>query len=145
MEAPNGLPDHVLNNPDFGPFFTDCLGALDGTHCPVIVKSKDAPAYRCRHKCTCQNVLGVCTFEERFSFIHAGWEGTAHDSTVLTDALKKGLFSVPEGKYYLVDAGYALSRFFLAPYRGVRYHLKEWRQARDAHPDLEYVATAIYV
>lgn len=30
------------------------------------------------------------------------------------------------GKYYLVDAGYANTRGFLAPCRGIRYHLKEW-------------------
>jgi hypothetical protein len=31
-----------------------------------------------------------------------------------------------QGKYYLVDAGYANTTNFLAPYRGVRYHLREW-------------------
>lgn len=31
------------------------------------------------------------------------------------------------GKYYLVDAGYANAPGFLAPYRGVRYHLSEHR------------------
>ena len=31
-----------------------------------------------------------------------------------------------QGKFYLADAGYALSRLTLTPYRGVRYHLKEW-------------------
>jgi len=29
------------------------------------------------------------------------------------------------GKYYLVDAGYTTMPGFIAPYRGVRYHLKE--------------------
>lgn len=31
-----------------------------------------------------------------------------------------------QGKFYLGDAGYALSWKVLTPYRGVRYHLKEW-------------------
>jgi hypothetical protein len=30
------------------------------------------------------------------------------------------------GKYYLVDAGYACRTGFLPPYRGTRYHLKEY-------------------
>lgn len=30
------------------------------------------------------------------------------------------------GTYYLCDNGYANSEGFLTPYRGVRYHLKEW-------------------
>lgn len=29
------------------------------------------------------------------------------------------------GKYYLVDAGYANTTEFLAPFQGVRYHLSE--------------------
>ena len=32
------------------------------------------------------------------------------------------------GQYYLVDAGYTNGVGFLAPYRGRRYHLSEWRQ-----------------
>jgi len=31
-----------------------------------------------------------------------------------------------QGSYYLVDAGYTNCEGFLAPYRGHRYHLKEW-------------------
>jgi len=40
---------------------------------------------------------------------------------------------VPQGKYYLGDAGYGCTKHVLAPYRGVRYHLKEQRQA-DLRP-----------
>jgi hypothetical protein len=35
------------------------------------------------------------------------------------------------GKYWLGDAGYGNSEFVIAPYRGVRYHLKEVRQANQ--------------
>ena len=72
-----------------------------------------------------QNVLGVVNFDMLFTYVLAGWEGSAHDSRVLDDAKGKGLPMLP-GKYYLGDAGYALSRMCLTPYRGVRYHLKEW-------------------
>ena len=30
------------------------------------------------------------------------------------------------GNYYLADAGYVNGNRFLAPYRGTRYHLREW-------------------
>ena len=33
---------------------------------------------------------------------------------------------MPPGKFYLVDGRYANTCSFLAPYRGVRYHLKEF-------------------
>nr|AAU10684.1 hypothetical protein [Oryza sativa Japonica Group] len=40
-------------------------------------------------------------------------------------------FNVPQGKYYLVDGGYANTPSFLAPYRGVRYHLKEFGRGQQ--------------
>ncbi|KAL0430948.1 UNVERIFIED_CONTAM: hypothetical protein Sradi_0720800, partial [Sesamum radiatum] len=33
---------------------------------------------------------------------------------------------VPTGNYYLCDNGYGNVEGFLTPYKGVRYHLKEW-------------------
>ena len=35
------------------------------------------------------------------------------------------------GCYYLVDAGYTNYEGFLAPFRGQRYHLNEWRQGHQ--------------
>ena len=82
---------------------------------------------------------------ERFVFVLPGWEGAAGDSRVLDSAFH-GDFSVPNGKYYLADAGtsvrtpeilmigYGLSTEVLTPYRGVRYHLKEWSQIANARP-----------
>lgn len=72
-----------------------------------------------------QNGLGVVDFNLCFTFVLVGWEGSAHDGRVLLDAIAKGLF-VHLGRYYLGDAGYAWTRYCLTPYRGVRYHLREW-------------------
>ena len=36
------------------------------------------------------------------------------------------------GNYYLADSGYANAPGFLTPYRGARYHLKEWGNGRSA-------------
>ncbi|KAJ3688955.1 hypothetical protein LUZ61_018119 [Rhynchospora tenuis] len=33
---------------------------------------------------------------------------------------------IPEGKYYLVDAGFMTTSSLITPYRGTRYHLKEY-------------------
>jgi len=65
----------------------------------------------------------ACDFDLNITFISCGWEGSASDAKVLSSAIVRG-FKVPEGKFYLVDGGYANTQFFLAPYRGVRYHLK---------------------
>ncbi|XP_019055946.1 PREDICTED: uncharacterized protein LOC104613038 [Nelumbo nucifera] len=41
---------------------------------------------------------------------------------------------VPQGKYYLVNAGFALKSGFLTPYRSTRYHLKEWGAYQPENP-----------
>lgn len=67
----------------------------------------------------------ACDFDLNITFISSGLEGSATDSRVLRSAMSKG-FQVPPGKFYLVDGGYANTPSFLAPYQGVRYHLKEF-------------------
>ncbi|XP_057747457.1 uncharacterized protein LOC130966657 [Arachis stenosperma] len=58
--------------------------------------------------------------------------GSAHDTRIFMEALrtKKLNFShPPEGKYYLVDAGYPTFKGFLEPYRHTRYHIPQFRLA----------------
>ncbi|XP_068662834.1 uncharacterized protein [Aristolochia californica] len=64
--------------------------------------------------------MAACVFDMQFTFIFVGREGTTVDSRVLksTSTRRDKLF-VPEGKYYLVDAGYANLFGFFAPYRAI--------------------------
>ncbi|XP_039120559.1 putative nuclease HARBI1 [Dioscorea cayenensis subsp. rotundata] len=105
----------------------DCIGALDGTHIHASVPASEVVAFCERKPYPTQNVLAIVDFNLRFTYVLTGWEGSAHDALVLRDVLERpnGL-SVPEGKYYLIDAGYATRPSFISPYRGVRYHLKEF-------------------
>lgn len=98
-------------------------------HVPIELQ----PRYRNRKGTLSQNILAVCNFDMQFVYILAGWEGSAHDARVLSDAQACQGFLTPRGKYWLGDAGYGNSEFVMAPYRGVRYHLKEVRQA-DQRP-----------
>ncbi|KAA0063060.1 retrotransposon protein [Cucumis melo var. makuwa] len=113
--------------------FENCLGALDGTYIKVNVPAGDRPTFRTRKGEIATNVLGVCDTKEDFVYVLAGWEGSAADSRILRDAISRenGL-QVPKGYYYLCDAGYPNAEGFLAPYRGQRYHLQEWRGAANA-------------
>ena len=76
----------------------------------------------------------ACDFDNHFVHVSAGWEGSASDARVLQDALQNN-FYVPEGKFYLVDAGYANTPNFIAPYRNVRYHLKEQGRSNQRPQD----------
>jgi hypothetical protein len=80
--------------------------------------------YRNRKGGLSQNVMVACDFKCQFVHVSAGWEGSASDARVLQDALAHD-FYVLTGKFYLVDAGYANTPNFIAPYCNVRYHLQE--------------------
>jgi hypothetical protein len=73
----------------------------------------------------------ACDFDLNSIFISCGWEGSASDAGFLRSAISKE-FIVPEGKFYLVDGGYANTSSFIAPYRGVRCHLTEFRMCRSS-------------
>ena len=55
-------------------------------------------AFRGRKSFATQNVMAAVDFDLRFTYVLAGWEGTAHDALVLRDALERvnGL-RVPQG------------------------------------------------
>jgi hypothetical protein len=64
-------------------------------------------AFRGRKSYATQNVMAAVDFDLRFTYVLAGWEGTAHDANVLRDALERvdGL-RVPQGNsftYLLVN------------------------------------------
>ncbi|KAG4935656.1 hypothetical protein JHK85_050575 [Glycine max] len=104
-----------------------CIGALDGTHISVRVSPDERPRYRNRKGDVSTNVLAACGPNLRFIYVLSGWEGSAGDSRVLRDALRRqNKLEIPTGKYFLVDAGFTNGLGFLAPYQGTRYHLNEW-------------------
>ncbi|KAF9626362.1 hypothetical protein IFM89_032778 [Coptis chinensis] len=84
---------------------SDCIGALDGAHIPANLPLNQQVSFHNRKNDITQNVL-VAYPDARFPH-------------------------PPEGKYYVVDAGYANTKRFLAPYRGVRYHLQDYRGRKN--------------
>ena len=63
-----------------------CVGAIDGTHIPAWVRLEDQVRYRNRKSFLSQNVMAVVSFDMRFQYVFAGWEGSASDSKILQDA-----------------------------------------------------------
>ncbi|KAL7602888.1 hypothetical protein Lser_V15G18984 [Lactuca serriola] len=103
IQQPKGdvIPREIQESRRFYPFFTNCIGAIDGTHVRVHVPNRDAPRYHGRKGYPTINVLAACTFDLKFTY-------------VLT------------GRYCLVDGGLPHTSKLMAPYRGVIYHLKEY-------------------
>lgn len=115
----------VKEDSRYPPMFDFCLGAVDGTMIPINVpEGKDY--YRCRKGFGALNVLVVTDFNLKFRYILSGWPGSAHDSRVIDNAFNRN-FVIPEGYFFLGDAGYELKSNLLTPYRRTRYHLKEFQ------------------
>ncbi|KAJ0821873.1 putative harbinger transposase-derived nuclease domain-containing protein [Helianthus annuus] len=131
------VPRQLLNNSRYYPMFKDCIGAIDGTHVKASVREHEQAKYIGRKGYATQNIMAACDFNMCFTFAWAGWEGTAHDTRIFLEALRKPevKFPRPTGdKYYVVDAGYPNTRGYLAPYKGndVRYHIPDFRRGQTA-------------
>ena len=74
------------------------MSVIDGTHVLARVPEKHRAAFLGRKHTTTQNVLAAVDFDLRFTYVLAGWEGSAHDALILADALQRtdGL-KVPQG------------------------------------------------
>lgn len=113
------------------PYFKDCIGAIDGTHVAACVKPEEILPYIGRDGKPSQNIMVVCSFDMQFTFVLAGWEGSAHDSRIFEEARTTSKFHFPHpppGKYYVVDAGYPQLEGYLRPYRKTTYHLPDFRR-----------------
>uniref|UniRef100_A0A2N9FH55 Uncharacterized protein n=1 Tax=Fagus sylvatica TaxID=28930 RepID=A0A2N9FH55_FAGSY len=129
------IPIHIRDKPKYYPYFKDCVGAIDGTHISAWVPSQLQIPYRGRKSMCTQNVMAVCDFDMRFTFVNAGWEGTAHDSKILLHCVRNRALNfphAPRGKYYVVDAGYPNMVGFLSPYKETRYHIPDFQRGGRA-------------
>jgi hypothetical protein len=85
---PNFIEIHPrLREGRFWPHFKDYIGAIDGSHFPASVPASEQAKYIGRHGYASQNVMVVCDFDMRFTFVVTGWLGSVHDTRVLQDTL----------------------------------------------------------
>ena len=126
------VPNEIALNPKLSPYLDDAKGAFDGMQVDATLPAKDRTCYRNRKGGLSINVLAGCTMDMKFCYVLSGWEGCAADSAVFENARKNDL-TILCGKYYLADAGFGSCDALLVPYRGVRYHLREWAAVRDRY------------
>ena len=71
-----------------------------------------------------QNMLGIVNIDVTLVYAVVRWEGSGHGGVALFQR------DCQFGKYWLDDAGYALSSYVLTPYRGERYHFNAGKAAQ---------------
>ena len=99
-----------LQQTRYCPHFKDAIGAIDGTHIKVIVPKENEIQHMNRKGYTSQNVMAICDFDLRFTFVVTGWPGSVHDTRVWTDA------RVEYSHYPHPPAGNLLYMHFLVQY-----------------------------
>ncbi|CAN6554545.1 unnamed protein product [Malus baccata var. baccata] len=126
-----GIPQEIRRDTRYMPYFKDCIGAIDGVYVEASIPPPDQVSYIGRKGIPTQNVMAACNFDMQFTFACAGWKGTAHDTRVFLFVLRNpnlNFSKPPNGKYYLIDAGYPQMRGYLGPCKGERYHHPDFRR-----------------
>lgn len=111
------IPTCILNDPAVYPYLENAIGAIDGTHIACTPSVADRDATRNRKGFYSQNCLVACSFDLDFLYVLSGWEDSVADASVYHDACTTD-FTIPDGKYYLADAGYPICPQLLIPYYG---------------------------
>ncbi|KAL2541559.1 putative harbinger transposase-derived nuclease [Abeliophyllum distichum] len=132
----NDSPPNHRPCPTRHPYFQDCIGAIDGTHVKAVFPASERLHLIGRKGYPSQNVLAACDFNMCFTFVLPGTTGNVHDSRILARAIHSADINFPQpanGKYYLVDSGFAHRPGYMAPYKGpnIRYHFQEFPAERN--------------
>ncbi|GMN51896.1 hypothetical protein TIFTF001_021048 [Ficus carica] len=125
----------------------NCIGAIDGTHIPCVLCEDNPEAWINRKGVNSQNILTAYSFDMKFTYMLAGYEGYCHDARMLEEAITFHGFPIPPpGKFYVTDSGYASKDFFLSPFRREIYHLSEyWKGHANRAPGVKYLTTRTYL
>ena len=98
------LVHHKVANHRSAPAFNNAIGAIDGTHVKVVVPFSKAGQYINRQNEKTQNVLAICDFDRRFTFVATGIPRSAHDWIVLQQAILKYGPNSPPGYIFRLCA-----------------------------------------
>lgn len=100
-----GVHKRILNDKRTYPHFKDCIGAIDGTHIRVSLSPEEQVRYIGKTGIPTQNVLAVCDFDMRFTYVAAGQPGSYHDTSVLYHAFQvdeQVFLHPPQGTIYSI-------------------------------------------
>lgn len=125
----NKVPDIIQSDERYAAF-SECEGTIDGSLEDAFVMEEDMARYRSRKGRISQNILAGSDFDMKICYMMTGWEGSTADGRLWEEARQRDL-AIPPGKYWLGDAGFPLCDALLVPYRGKRYHLKEWARGNQ--------------
>ncbi|KAJ9189265.1 hypothetical protein P3X46_000580 [Hevea brasiliensis] len=112
-------PPEILNDRRYMPHFKDCICAINGTHVRASIAPEKQIPYIGRKGILTQNIMAACSFDIQFTFVWAGWEGTAHDARIFLVAINDPVIKFPKSL-----------ECYLKPYKDTRHHLPDFRRGQ---------------
>ena len=73
----------------------DCIDAIDGTHIPCVPQEENSETWINKKGVHSQNVLAACSFDMKFTYMLADYEGSCHDAKMLEEAIAFHGFPIP--------------------------------------------------
>nr|TKW24446.1 hypothetical protein SEVIR_3G051200v2 [Setaria viridis] len=91
----------IRNDKRAYPHFKDCIGAVDGTHIRVSLSPEEQVRYIGKTRIATQNVLAVCDFDMRFTYVAADQPGSLHNTMDFANFDKDPTYvpTIPESHY----------------------------------------------
>ena len=98
------------------------VGAVDGSHIPMIAPAYDEYAYVNRKQFHSINMQAICDANLVFQDVVARWPGSHHDSFILQSSSVYDRFENDEfGDCWLLgDSGYPLKKWLITPFGNPR-------------------------
>lgn len=97
--------------------FPGIIGAIDGTHVPVLVPgAQNREIFRDRKGNISLNIQAICDHRLKFLDVVCRWPGSVHDSRMFNESSIMGKLERGEIKGWLLgDSGYPLKPYLLTP------------------------------
>ena len=122
--------------------FPQCVGAIDGTHIPIIAPKQNALDYYNRKGHHSVVMQAMVSSNYTFMDVYVGWPGSVHDARVLANSklfreaeagtllpeIKKSICGIDVPLLILGDPAYPLLPWLMKPYTdNGRLSAKQWR------------------
>ncbi|GAV83223.1 LOW QUALITY PROTEIN: DDE_4 domain-containing protein, partial [Cephalotus follicularis] len=76
--------------------FKNSICVVDGVHVTASLPYEQQVPYIGRKGIPTQNIMAVCDFDMQFTFVYAGWQGTAHDTWIFYSTLRNLELNFPK-------------------------------------------------
>lgn len=121
--------------------FPGVIGAIDGTHIPILAPTFHRNSYINRKGHASIQLQAVCTSQMRFLDVYTGWPGSVHDARVFRNCpLNSHFQDVMRSDYHLLgDSAYPLSTSLITPYRDNGHFSQRQKKFNTVHSSTRVV------